>query len=442
MPYGTHKGVVLTVAGSRLFVFLAVDFNLDAGHGFEAVGCGHHVGYESHALGGRIVVEHVGDDVGKVVDGDEFLLVAEFVDALGHLAHGCVVEIDAQELQVLLDVGLARHLAEGIFARAAETFGQECVEVELVLLVAVGVDTGRLGEDILAHNRGIGGACDTGIAFDHARQRVDALFAYLEVGLHQVVEHGHHRREGGIAGTFAQSVDRDVHSACSGFDGSRHIRHSQVVVVVGMEVEMELGPELHHLTDEEARGLGVEDAQRVGQQEPVDGQIHEMVNHAPHIVRRVLHAVAPVLEIEVDIESLLNGHVNIVADVFPMFLRRLVELVLTMAQAALGEEVDDRSSGLFDPSDGGAVVNESENLDSGEVTGFTRPARHFRDALEFALGNPGGSHLDAIDSHLLDEFAGYGELLRRGECHTGGLFAVAKGCIKYFYGHNQERRCS
>ena len=52
--------------------------------------------------------------------------------------------------------------------------------------------------------------------------------------------------------------------------GSQRVRHRQVIVVVGVEVEMDLRIALHHLTEILHHLQGIHHAQRVGEHETGD----------------------------------------------------------------------------------------------------------------------------------------------------------------------------
>ena len=145
------------------------------------------------------MLQDVGDDVGQVVEGDNFLLVAKLGDALGDAARLLGCQLETQLLQVLDDVGTARVLAQGILPLAAEALGNQLVVVELVLAVAIGMDTCHLGKDVLADDGLVGGDGDAAEAFDHAREVVQLALDDVGLGVELVLEDGLYAGQRGIA---------------------------------------------------------------------------------------------------------------------------------------------------------------------------------------------------------------------------------------------------
>ena len=99
------------------------------------------------------MLQHVADDEGQILLGDDFLLVAQFCDTLCHLACLLWCQFESEFLEVLGDIGLTAVLAEGIFTASAETLWHEFVLVESVFLVTIGMHACDLGEDIVADDR-------------------------------------------------------------------------------------------------------------------------------------------------------------------------------------------------------------------------------------------------------------------------------------------------
>ena len=275
---------------------------------------------------GQIVTQYVGNDVGQVLGGHQLLLVAQLHDPFGHLAHRGFVEVDAQRFEVLHDVGLARSLAEGVFADAAEPFGEQFVEVEVVLVVAVGVDAGALREDAFADDRAVGGNTDAGVGLDHAADVVDLRLVDAGGAVQAVVQDGDRTRQRCVPGPLAQPVYRDVDPVESGFHGRGGIGDGQIVVVVGVEVEAQAGIAPYQIAAEPFGGVGIEHAQRVGAHETLHGGVGQCVEHGVDVLRRMLHAVGPVFQIDVYPHAPRNGLVDRSADVAEMLFGRAAEL--------------------------------------------------------------------------------------------------------------------
>ena len=247
MSQGLHESVVLSVAQGTAFVLLAVDLDLDIGTGLQTVGRRHHIADEFHLVVGAVVFQHVADDIGQVLLRHDFLLVAQFGDTFRHAARLFGSQFQSQLLKVLGYVGTPGVLAQGIFALTSETLGDEFVVIEFVLCVAIGMDASDLRKHILAHDGLVGSHRNAAEALDHARDVVQLTLDDVGLCMELVLQNGLHRGQRGIAATFAQSVDGDVQSAGSTEHSGQRVRHSQIVVVMGMEVEMHVGVALQHL---------------------------------------------------------------------------------------------------------------------------------------------------------------------------------------------------
>ena len=229
------------------------------------------------------MLQHVGNDVGQVFLRDELLLVAQLDDALGDLAHRLIVELQSQIFQVLADVGLARVLAQGILAAATEAFGQQIVVIEVALVVAVGMYACHLREDVFADDRFIGGDGDAGVRLHHAAHLVQTALVDTRHGVEVVFQDGLHAGQRGVAGTFAQAVDGGVQSSATAQHSGQHVGHGQVIVVMGMEIEMSIRITLLHLAHKLNDLQGVEYAQRIGQHEAADTCISKGVHQLENV---------------------------------------------------------------------------------------------------------------------------------------------------------------
>ena len=106
-----------------------------------------------------------------------------------------------------------------------------------------------------------------------------------------VVQHGQHTGEGGVTGPFAQPVDGAVYALDAGESGGEGVGRGQVVVVVGMEIESQVGIAAPHGPAELERLQRVEDTQRVGQHESLYGFVLQGIHQLIDILWGVLYAV-------------------------------------------------------------------------------------------------------------------------------------------------------
>jgi hypothetical protein len=120
------------------------------------------------------------------------------------------------------------------------------------------------GEDVVADNRLVGGDPYAGVALHDLADAVELALIHIGAELQLVVDQGDDAGDGCVPGPFSQSVDSDVNPLHSRLHRLEDVGHRQVVVVMRMEVEMEVGIPADHLLAEGAGLPGVEDAERVG----------------------------------------------------------------------------------------------------------------------------------------------------------------------------------
>ena len=79
-----------------------------------------------------------------------------------------------------------------------------------------------------------------------------------------------HAGERGIAATLTEAIHRDVKSLASAEHGGKRIAHGQVVVIMGMEIEMHTGIAFLHLAHILNDLQGIQDTERIGEHEAFD----------------------------------------------------------------------------------------------------------------------------------------------------------------------------
>ena len=135
---------------------------------------------------------------------------------------------------------------------------------------------------------------------------------------------------------------------------------------MGVEVEVCIRIALDHLPEVLDTLQGIHNAQRIGQHKPPDTDVAEGVHHLIDIERRFLHAVRPVLEVEVHGHLLLPGVLHRRDNVLDMFFGCLLQLLLTMAQRAFRQEVHGLTATRIYPVDALPAVDESQHLHPAE----------------------------------------------------------------------------
>ena len=97
-----------------------------------------------------VVLQHIGYNVGQVVDCDNFLFVAKLYYALSYFLYAFLIEVDAYRFEILSNVGFTGIFAQSIFANSTEALGKQVVVVEVAFVVAIGMNTGALREHVFA----------------------------------------------------------------------------------------------------------------------------------------------------------------------------------------------------------------------------------------------------------------------------------------------------
>ena len=187
-----------------------------------------------------------------------------------------------------------------------------------------------LSENILTHDRFVGGNGDTRVGLHETAHIVETLLVDGGVGSEVVTQDSLHTGQRSITRTFTQAVDSSVQALGSSRNSSIHIAHGKVVVIVGMEVEVRVRIALHHHTHKLLHLHGVEDTQGIRQHEATDTTALKPIHELEHIVGRVLHTVAPVLEIHIYRHTLLCGIGHGATNVCDMFFGSAFQLLGTM----------------------------------------------------------------------------------------------------------------
>ena len=105
-------------------------------------------------------------------------------------------------------------------------------------------------------------------------------------------------------GTLAQAVASGVQAFATAKHGSQHITYSQVIIVMGMEIEMCMRITLHHLLDEIIGLQRVQDTQCIRQHKSLDVSLGKCVHQCKYIVGGIFHAITPILERHIGFQPL------------------------------------------------------------------------------------------------------------------------------------------
>ena len=270
MTDSMDESVVHTVAHSRLLVEFTVHFKFHGCHWLETIRSADHIAAKTNLIVWRTVLQHIVHDEWQVLLRDELLLVAQFYDSVCHSARLLRREFQSEFLQILQDVRLATVLTQRIFALSAEAFRQEGIAIEVLLGIAIGMNTSHLREHALTHDGFVWRHSNTTETLHQLGCCIEFLLVDGSLYAEMVLQHGLHTRNRCVACTFAQTIHTGVDSGTTRHHSAHHVGNCQVVVVVSMIVETQRWEPFLHLCHEARYLHRCEDAERVGQHESLN----------------------------------------------------------------------------------------------------------------------------------------------------------------------------
>ena len=107
-------------------------------------------------------------------------------------------------------------------------------------------------------------------------------------------------------------------------------------------------------------------------------------------------------------------------------------LLAAVLERPFGQQVHNAASGVAEPVEGYAAVDESQRLDAVRIAFGGGPLGDAPHGLLLALRDPRRSDLDAADAQFLQQQPGDGELFAGVERNARRLLAVAQRGIHYF----------
>ena len=211
---------------------------------------------------------------------------------------------------------------------------------------------------------------------------------------------------------------------------------------MGVKVETKGRIARRHLPADALRRPRIEDPQRIGAQKTFDRKIRKTLHHRMDVIRRVLHAVRPVLKIEIHPHAPIRGPQNLGPHVGKVLRGRTAKLLLAVATRTLGQQIHHAAARPPKPLDRDPSVDEAQRLDPVEMAPLARPLRNGPYGRLLAGRDPRRGDFDPVDAKLLEQQTRYGELLPRVERHTRGLFAVTKRRVENLHpcGHRRRHR--
>ena len=314
------------------------------------------------------MLQYITHDVWQVVLGYQFLAVAEFCDSLGHRLGLFWSQLQAQFVKVLDNVGLTRVLTQCILTMSTETLRYQVVAIKLVLIVTIGMHTSYLGKDVVSYYRSIRSHGNATISFNQSGNIVQTVFLNIGLCLEHVFQNHLNTCQWCIATTLTQTIHCNVKTLGTAQYGSQRVAHSQIVVVMGMEVEVRIRITAHHQAHILHTLQWVQNTQRIRKEEALDRQFYQLIHHHEEIVTTVTHTARPVLQIKIHGESLAQSIVDGLLDMSEMLLRRHLELLGAVLVATFSQEVDDMTAAFSNPIHTLVVIHESQYLNGIQFT--------------------------------------------------------------------------
>ena len=268
---------------------------------------------------------------------------------------------------------------------SAETLRYQVVAIKLVLVVTIGMHTSYLGKDVVSYYRSIRSHGNATISFNQSGNIVQTVFLNIGLCLEHVFQNHLNTCQWCIATTLTQTIHGNVKTLGAAQYGSQRVAHRQIVVIMGMEVEVRVRITANHLAHVLHTLQWVQDTQSIRKQEALDRQLHQLVHHREEIVTTVAHSARPVLQVEIYGEILAQGIVDGLLDMSEMLLRRHLELLGAVLVATLRQEVDDVTAAFSNPVYAFVVIHESQHLNGIQLTNGLGITANTSDSILFAF---------------------------------------------------------
>ena len=218
-----------------------------------------------------------------------------------------------------------------------------------------------------------------------------------------------------ITTTLSESVDRDMNARSAFGNRSHCVAYGKVIVIMSVELETEVWESACHLTEESTRLHWSKHTEGIRQHETHDSTVLEGIYHVIDILRTVLHAIAPVLKVDVHLESLLMRIVDSLLDICNMLVRSTLELLCAMFLRTFGKEIYDRATAFRDPIDRTTAITESEYLYPIQHTRTLRIATNHLNGFLLALADTCRGYLYTVNIDVTQQHTRYHEFLMRKE---------------------------
>ena len=144
--------------------------------------------------------------------------------------------------------------------------------------------------------------------------------------MEMILEDHLHTRQRGITAALPQPIDGHMEPLRTTEHRCQRVGDGQIVVVMGVEVEVGIGIALDHLAEILDALQGIHDAKGIRQHEAADADVAKGIHQLVDVEGRILHAVRPILEVKIDGESFRAGVLHLATDIIDMLLGFLLQL--------------------------------------------------------------------------------------------------------------------
>ena len=147
-----------------------------------------------------------------------------------------------------------------------------------------------------------------------------------------IFQYGLYTGKRSISTSFTQSINSHMQPFCTTKHSSQRITYCQIVIVVRMKVKVSIRIAFYHLPEKLNHLKRIKHSQRIRQHKSLYTCIYESIHYLIHIVRRILHSIAPVFQVKIYVNTPFFCIFQRILYIIYVLFRSLMQLVCTMFQ--------------------------------------------------------------------------------------------------------------
>ncbi len=202
---------------------------------------------------------------------------------------------------------------------------------------------------------------------------------------------------------------------------------------MSVKVKVLIGVSLQHLSEIFHTLQRIHDAQCVRQHDAFHVGAYQCVHHLVDILRRVLHARAPVFKVYIHVNAFLVGISQHLHYLSYMLLGRLLQLLHAVAQRTLYQQVYHLSATVGNPVYRPAAIHESEHLNPLQHVSTVSILTYHAHSIFLTLRHSSRRHLYAVYVDITQQHTCYHQLLVGQEADATRLLTIPEGGVHYLY---------